>query len=444
MFGGDEVYPTASRQEYEARLVGPYETALRTTQPPHPDVFAVPGNHDWYDGLVSFTRLFCSKAWFGGWRAPQTRSYFSLKLPRGWWLIGTDVQLGSDIDGPQVEYFKKVAADMVEGDRIILCNAEPHWIYAHMYGDYNREVYNESSLEFLEQKVFGKRVSVFLAGDLHHYRRHAAPDGTQKITAGGGGAFLHPTHGSDVDTLQGGYVLQASFPDEATSRRLCWRNLLFPLQNWKFGSLPAAFYTLTAWAVMADIGTLRDLRAALGATLNATLATPVAAFWVLALFVGFWLFTDTHSKPYRWIMGSVHGLTHLAAAFFLGWGASYLTVSGLSLARQSPFRLILAGLLMSLGGWVLGSCIMGLYLLVSLNGFGHHQNEAFSSLAIPDWKSFLRLHIGPNGDLTIFPIGVRRVARGWRHSSAPDGPGLVADDPRATDAELIEVPIVLR
>jgi Magnesium chelatase, subunit ChlI/Calcineurin-like phosphoesterase len=100
--GGDEVYSTASRGAYERRLLGPYETALRERQtPPYPHAFAIPGNHDWHDSLASFIRLFTSRRWFGGWRTRQRRSYFALRLPKQWWLLGTDVQLGSDIDRPQ-------------------------------------------------------------------------------------------------------------------------------------------------------------------------------------------------------------------------------------------------------------------------------------------------------------------------------------------------------
>lgn len=106
VLGGYEVYPTPTRDAYARRLVQPYETALRETPPPHPRVFAIPGNHDWYDSLVSFTRLFAG-TWFGGWKSEQERSDFALKLPHGWWLLGTDLQLGSDIDEPQV----KVTAD---------------------------------------------------------------------------------------------------------------------------------------------------------------------------------------------------------------------------------------------------------------------------------------------------------------------------------------------
>ena len=71
VFGGDLVYPVASREDYEQRLVMPYEHALPHTRAPHPDVFAIPGNHDWYDSLISFTRRFCSERWFAGWRTRQ-------------------------------------------------------------------------------------------------------------------------------------------------------------------------------------------------------------------------------------------------------------------------------------------------------------------------------------------------------------------------------------
>ena len=108
IFGGDEVYPTASQEAYEQRLVGPYATALRKTEASaSPHIFAIPGNHDWYDSLASFIRLFTSRRWFGGWRTRQTGSYFALRLPQQWWLLGTDVQLGSDIDRPQVQYFER-------------------------------------------------------------------------------------------------------------------------------------------------------------------------------------------------------------------------------------------------------------------------------------------------------------------------------------------------
>ena len=41
----------------------------------------------------------------------------------------------------------------------------------------------------------GGRIVLYLKSGRHHYARYVAPDdGAQLVTAGGGGAFLHPTH----------------------------------------------------------------------------------------------------------------------------------------------------------------------------------------------------------------------------------------------------------
>jgi hypothetical protein len=456
VLGGDEVYPTASRLAYEDRLIRPYEAALRETAEPHPHAYAVPGNHDWYDSLVSFSRLFAARRWFAGWRTQQCRSYFALKLPYGWWLLGTDVQLGSDIDAQQVAYFKQIAGQMQETDRIILCNAEPFWIKAGMYHHFGPEIYDESSLAFLERRVLkrsdeavGPKVAVFLAGDLHHYRRHEAPDGTQKIIAGGGGAFLHPTHGPDVSQLADEYHLKKSFPDEATSRELCRDNFKFPLLHKSFGILAGVLYVLTARAVMADIGRygITDLGPAVYATFQSLLISPFGLFWVVAIILGFLLFTDTHSDRYRYIAGPLHGFAHLLAIFLFGWFASYFTVSVLELPFLSIRQLLFASALIFIGGWFVGSLILGTYLFISLNVFKRHSNEAFSSLAIEDFKNFLRLKIEPNGDLTIYPIGIRKTARKWKERPPNQpGPELVPDpaDPDHTAPELIEPPIRLK
>ena len=65
-------------------------------------------------------------------------------------------------------------------------------------------------------------------------------------------------------------------------------------------------------------------------------------------------------------------------------------------------------------------------------------------LGVEDWKNFIRMHINEQGDLTIYPIGIRRVPRKWKERGAGTGPKLVSDDPRATNPELIERPIVMK
>ena len=76
---------------------------------------------------------------------------------------------------------------------------------------------------------------------------------------------------------------------------------------------------------------------------------------------------------------------------------------------------------------------MGVYLLVSVNGLGAHMNEAAISLALPDWKNFLRLRIDPDGTLTLYPVGIARVPRRWKPTGAgPHAAAYAPDDPRAT------------
>lgn len=444
IFGGDQVYPIANRANYKQRLLGPYETALESTNHPHPHAFAIPGNHDWYDSLVAFTRLFCQRRWFAGWQTDQMRSYFALKLPGHWWVLGTDVQLDSDIDVPQLDYFKEVAKSIEAGDRVIICTAEPHWVYAALYKK-NDSNYNENNLAFFEKKIIpdNARVFAFIAGDQHHYRRFEAKDGTQKITAGGGGAFLHPTHGEEITELEGGYTHRKSFPTREKSRLLSLLNLTFLIRNPFFGVLTGFIYMLTSWTVMADLSKAKKFADAKNAVMEKLVTSPSAVFLVLMLFLGFVLFTDTHSKWYRWIAGPIHGAAHVFALFFIGWGATYFTINA-GLEFRSPEQLLAAGAIIFVGGWVIGSIILGLYLLVSLNWRGRHSNEAFSALAIQDWKNFLRIKIDDKGNLTIFPIGIPKVPRKWvRRKAGAKGPGYEPHRDHPIRTVLIENPIPL-
>jgi hypothetical protein len=92
--GGDQVYPVPKATEYGNRLIGPYRAAMPCTAAETPELFAIPGSHDWYDGLLNFTNVFCRGRSIGAWQTSQTRSYFALKLPHRWWLWGVDMQFG--------------------------------------------------------------------------------------------------------------------------------------------------------------------------------------------------------------------------------------------------------------------------------------------------------------------------------------------------------------
>src|SRR3954454_12414792 len=131
VLGGDQVYPTASSTGYEDRMKGPYGAALPAgSADPAPVLVALPGNHDWYDGLTAFLRLFAQRRAFGGWRTAQTRSYFAVELPQRWWLVGVDTQLGTYIDDPQIRYFREhLSARLQPGDGVILAVPSPTWVH---------------------------------------------------------------------------------------------------------------------------------------------------------------------------------------------------------------------------------------------------------------------------------------------------------------------------
>ncbi len=465
VFGGDEVYPTPSREQYQRRLVAPYAAAFGDDEPAErPHVYAIPGNHDWYDGLSSFTRLFCSDIGgrrFAGWWTRQRRSYFVLKLPHRWWLVGSDGQLQSDLDVPQMEHFREIAERHMEaGDKVILCLSLPVWAYAEKYRTMG-QVFDETDLIYLREEVFAKRgieVQVYLAGDLHHYRRHqetaaSAGDGVpvQKITAGGGGAFLQPTHEEDLSVLQEEAVTddarartfeaQATYPDMRQSRRLAYGNLAFLIRNPRFGIVPAIIYLMTAWLVGAAASgdAPSNPWRALRVTVDAFSGHPGLALWCLAIVMAFLAFTDTHSRIYRVLGGLLHSAAHFVAMFYIGWGALDLSTGWFH--ASGVVRSALAGAAIFAGGWLAGSVIVGLYLLVSVNVFGRHSEEAFSALRIEDFKHFLRLHIDRDGHLTIWPIKIERVPRRWRDRAAGDVTmsRVVPDQP--LPVELIEPPV---
>lgn len=194
IMGGDQAYPQGTQQDYQKRVVDPYNWAFSTDRPER-KLFAIPGNHDWYDGLNAFSSLFTSARdrisggigrQIGGWRCYQHRSYFALKLPHDWWIWGPDIQLEGNLDDPQRDYFDIVSDYTKPGDKIIICLAEPSW----HHHDYD----NLHEISMLARKK-GAKVCAVLAGDWHHYSRYTNSQlGVQFITSGGGGAFAHATH----------------------------------------------------------------------------------------------------------------------------------------------------------------------------------------------------------------------------------------------------------
>lgn len=455
VMGGDEVYPTASATAYEDRTRGPYRAALPYSDDPL-TLFAVPGNHDWYDGLTSWLRFFCQDQWFGGRRTVQRRSYFAARLPQRWWLLGVDIQLDSYIDGPQVEYFRTVAKEIRPGDGVVLCTAKPAWVDG---GRHDPDSFR--TLDHLLTRVLGPvgdQVRVMLSGDKHHYARYQEAGGTrQLITCGGGGAYISPTHDhrdplvlpppvlherelAPPAPVQ--YDLQAVYPREQESRRLMWRVVdRLPVRNPRFALLMAGFSALVSLLVVS--GLARDgNRAQAWAALPSTgsLGAPwrslpllVTSALVCLAAVGF---LKGGKARGRWpALGLLHGAAQLAVVVGVTQLAGVLPGDGTaSWWARWAFAAVVGGALTTL--------LFGLYLALC-GQVGWHLNEVFSAQSIEDRRSFLRLHVTPAGDLRIHPVAVPEVARAW-HVPASDDRAAPWVEPRQPIAvELVEPPVTV-
>lgn len=443
VLGGDQVYPTASREEYQDRLVGPYRAALPYSKDPL-HMFAIPGNHDWYDGLTSFSRLFCQGRWIGGWKTKQTHSYFAIKLPHNWWLWGIDVQLESDIDYPQIEYFTNLAAkEMPAGAKIIIATAEPSWAYLPMKGENAYE--NIRVLEKTTIDPYGHTHMVGLAGDLHTYARyesHEAGQARHRFISGGGGAYLYPTHSlpERFDLPEQGrpvrYGRKSVFPSLRDSKLLSWRALFFPFMNRAFAFFIGALYLVVAWSLQQTSIVLEGISfgqeasekltyieriggwaydewwKVLGKTWHLAVVSPSTLIILGLLVFGMIGFADVKSGAGKFFVGLFHGLLHIVGLIAVTWAsAAFVVRVWPKNSMHFGFTLTFGALMIVLGG-ALGAVIMGLYLWISNRLLGAHTNEIFSCQAIPDYKHFLRFHLTKDG-LTMYPIGVKKVPRSW-------------------------------
>lgn len=468
VLGGDEVYPTADPTAYEDRFVKPYVAALPwLPEAEAPDMFVLAGNHDWYDGLTAFIRTFCQQKWVGGRRTSQARSYFALQLPHRWWLWGIDIQLDSYIDEPQLRYFERAAEKMVRGDRVILCTAKPSWVETSEEPDAYR---NLAYLERVLIRPAGARLMLTLTGDQHHYARYEGEgemEGTHKVTAGGGGAFLHPTHdlpeeiALDVDprdTSPQRFRRAICYPNVQESRRKSLGALALPFLNRSFMAVPAVAYVILVWAGQFSIRTLETgasgpldeaaPRFGLFDLLLGLVRGPVSVLVLLVVWAGLVGFAkppvrSRHRKgpklATKLLMGTVHAGMQLGALLAVTW----VSIRVASVADGALFTVVLLAMVAVLGGLAAG-VTMGAYLALAngMPGLDTHGNENFSAQRLTSHKNFLRIHIDDTGALRLYPIGVRRVGTRWelRPDGEPSEPWLapVGDEPKA---HLIEAPV---
>ncbi|MFF7045718.1 metallophosphoesterase family protein [Streptomyces massasporeus] len=223
VLASDVIYPVGSADDYDTKFFRPYQDYRAP-------IYAIPGNHDWYEDLGGFMRVFCddapplppeprprplTRAWLRSllWHRPRPDAGQHLaearKLrsapeqqavqPGPYWaidagpvrIIGIDTGLLGTLDAEQGAWLREVS----RGPRPkILVTGSP------LYVDGRREpcaIEGGGTVDDIVRHPDHHYVAA-IGGDIHNYQRYPVrlDDGRtlQYVVAGGGGAFMHATH----------------------------------------------------------------------------------------------------------------------------------------------------------------------------------------------------------------------------------------------------------
>ncbi|MEU5255390.1 metallophosphoesterase family protein [Streptomyces longwoodensis] len=223
VIASDVIYPVGSADDYDTKFFRPYRDY------PAP-IYAVPGNHDWYEGLGAFMRVFCDdapplppepaprppgRAWLRSllWHRPRPGDGRRLDAARAqrsgpaqravqpgpYWaidagpvrIVGIDTGLLGTLDAAQGAWLREVSRDprpkiLVTGSPLYV-DGEHHPCAIEGGGTVD-EIVRDPAHHYV----------LAIGGDIHNYQRYPVrlADGRtlQYVVAGGGGAFTHATH----------------------------------------------------------------------------------------------------------------------------------------------------------------------------------------------------------------------------------------------------------
>jgi hypothetical protein len=229
----DVIYPSGDAEDYEEKFYRPYENYAKP-------IYALPGNHDWYDGLNGFMYHLCGAEAPKRGRSPEPiaagpgskRAFWSELLRRKLWrkptgmdptvparkkawrsspgqrsgqrspyfaietgpllIVGIDTGMGGGIDYEQGEWLREVSR--IDKPKILL-TGKP--IYVD--GEYHPGVIEGGGTVDEIVRDPGHRYVAAIGGDIHNYQRYRVRvKGHQRpiyyIVSGGGGAYMSATH----------------------------------------------------------------------------------------------------------------------------------------------------------------------------------------------------------------------------------------------------------
>jgi hypothetical protein len=241
----DVMYPLGNVNQYESKFYVPY----KSLQMP---IYAIPGNHDWYDGLEAFMRHICGREPIGRkwtsfpsrglvrdvlWRRPprfrqadydaavrhrsgdtqrqappQRAPYFVIETER-LRLVCIDTGITKDLDHGQGEWLVRMSRSSPKPK--LLLTGTP------IYVDGRRQALpilgGAGGFDTVDDIVRhpDHNYVAAIGGDIHNYQRYPVGVGgrtIQYVVSGGGGAFMHGTHEiPPIDPEAAGGVTEAQF-----------------------------------------------------------------------------------------------------------------------------------------------------------------------------------------------------------------------------------------
>lgn len=249
----DVIYPAGDVNDYADKFYLPYAD--------YPgQVYALPGNHDWYDLLHGFMASFCdtrapvalppprgfrelvarllwrkakppepgllddlrrtSPPWRPGERPAQPASYYAIDTgPLR--VVCIDTGINGTLDADQGEWLRRVSAGSKPK---LLLTGKP------LVVDYKRDPCEIEGADVTVDDLVRDPDNNYVAtigGDVHNYQRYPVEvDGRviQYVVAGGGGAYMHATHGLKPNSVPKDLPAGVSFPAENKIR-------LYPLRG---------------------------------------------------------------------------------------------------------------------------------------------------------------------------------------------------------------------
>ncbi len=214
----DVIYPSGEVNEYLNKFCIPYQNY------PEP-IYALPGNHDWYDGLNGFMVHFCGVE-------PSQRSLGKNRILRRLWreaeradpevlqqcrdlrpeldehlrqpgpyfaidtgplrIVGIDTGINGRLDRDQGEWLRWVSSSSPKPK--ILLTGKPIYVdNEHHPGDIEDGAMKVDDIVRASEHNYVAAIG----GDIHNYQRYPVKVGDrtiQYIVSGGGGAYMSDTH----------------------------------------------------------------------------------------------------------------------------------------------------------------------------------------------------------------------------------------------------------